>query len=641
MTRIPFQKTDIQEFKGIAKRLFRGLDLIDHQNPDRMRELVAKVFGYNDFHEVNKAAEDVIPAPAATITRFDIRLVAADGLVKIANIPFVEAWLRAGRARLYGLSIDQFTVEALRSARLKARGVAESSHLAQDIGVSTPKWHDEQLRFFRNGAPSFELCVKHKVAAFHWGTFTVLYDAILSSRFKEAIINPNGLFDAGSDDAIDTYLRETLIPQCWIPLSQLIQDGLTVPDHEAVWLYVESGVCIGRGIRHKAHGSFLPRLFLTDIEVAEGLAMTLTGTYVQGGSSQGHNSLSVPKGNDLVYQLKPGARSPGAVTDPLNQPAANPHELDLVPNLFAGSQEILRGGGRGNLTIWGLDGKAIRVSHADRQSLQNTYYEVEPWLAESDLSDLFPDYVAPPAIDHRERFAWSKDLENKVFLPPVSIELQARAESIINRKNDKAVAQLTAAATSGELLTRVEAATPSVVLEQLAGDLIYELFDGSDQTEQVKDVSQKMVSWFPELAGFHPDVLYAVVAVHAQGAFGDHFPATLRLVDILCAVVLLQAGFQGGGRFRFLRMVPSQIALGQWYNGVILLTSIHEVAVQYEGYVAALKNQRARINRISSSIELESRRRKEAFDHKYLYVSDEMPRAKPANLMQLINTMGD
>lgn len=63
--------------------------------------------------------------------------------------------------------------------------------------------------------------------------------------------------------------------------------------------------------------------------------------------------------------------------------------------------------------------------------------------------------------------------------------------------------------------------------------------------------------------------------------------------------------------------------------------------MQYEGYVAALKNQQARINRISSSIELESSRRKEAFDHKYLYVSDEMPRAKPVNLMQLINTMGD
>lgn len=640
MTRIPFQKTDIHEFKGIAKRLFRGLDLIDHKNPDRMRELVSKVFGYNDFHEVNKAAEDVILAPAAPITRFDIRLVAADGLVKVAKISFVEAWLRAGRARLYGLSIDQFTVEALRSARLKARGVAESAHLVQDISVS-PKWHDEQVRFFRNGAPSFELCVKHKVAAFHWGTFTGLYDAILSSRFKEAIINPDGLFDAGSDDAIDTYLRETLIPQCWISLSQLIQDGLTVPDHEAVWLYVESGVCIGRGIRHKAHGSFLPRLFLTDIEVAEGLAMTLTGTYVQGGSSQGHNSLSVPKGNDLVYQLRPGVRSPGAVTDPLKQPSAKPLELDLVPNLFAGSQEILRGGGRGNLTIWGLDGKAIRVSHADRQTLQNTYYEVEPWLAESDLSDLFPDYVAPPAVDHRERFAWAKDLENKVFLPPVSIELQVRAESIISRKNEKAVAQLTEAAASGELLAKVAAATPGVSLEQLAGDLIYELFNGSDQTEQVKDVSQKLVGWFPELSGFHPDVLYAAVAVHAQGAFGDHFPATLRLVDILCAVVLLQAGFQAGGRFCFLRMVSSQIALGQWYNGVILLTSIHEVAVQYEGYVVALKEQQERINRISSAIELDSRRRKEASDHQYLYVSDEMPRAKPASLMQLINAMGD
>lgn len=641
MTRIPFQKSDLPEFKDLAKRMFRGLDLLDHNNPDRMRELVAKVFGYNDLHEVYKCVINVMSPPVGPLTRFDIRLVAADGIMKVANIPFVEAWMRAGRARLYGLSIDQFTVEALRSARLKAHGVAESLHPAQGTSVTRPKWHAEQLRFFRNGAPSFELCVKHKVAAFHWGTFTGLYDAILSSRFKEAIINPDGSFDAGSDDAIDTFLRETLIPQCWISLSQLIQDGLTVPDHEAVWLFVESGVCIGRGIRHKAHGSFLPRLFLTDLEVAEGLAMTLTGAYFQAGSSLGHHSLSVPKGDYLVYQLKPGVRSPGAVTDPLKQPAAKPHELSLVPNLFAGSQEIMRGGGRGNITIWGLDGKAIRVSHADRQALQNTYFEVEPWLAEYDLSDLFPDYVAPPKVDHRERFAWSKDLVNKVFLPPASIELQVRADSIIDRKNEKAVALLTEAAASGELLAKVEAATPSVVLEQLAGELIYEIFDGSDQTEQVKDVSQSMVSWFPELAGFHPNVLYAVVAVHAQGAFVDHFPATLRLVDILCAVVLLQAGFQGGGSFRFLRMVPSQIALEQWYNGVILLTSIQEVAVQYEGYVVALKDQQARINRISSSIELESRRRKEAFDHKYLYVSDEMPRAKPVNLMQLINTMGD
>ncbi|MFK3607720.1 hypothetical protein A7D21_27330 [Pseudomonas sp. AP19] len=640
MTRIPFQKSDIQEFKGLAKRMFRGLDLLDHKNPDRMREMVAKVFGYNDLHEVYKCFGTLMPPPAAPITRFDIQLVAADGLRKVANISFVDAWLRAGRARLYGLSIDQFTVEALRAVRLKARGVSEDLGQVKDISQSSPKWHDEQLRFFRNGAPSFELCVKHKEAAFHWTTFTGLYDAILSSRFKEEIINPDGLFDAGSDDAVDTFLRDTLIPQCWIPLSQLIQDGFEVPGHEAVWLYVESGLCIGRGIRHKAHGGFLPRLFLTDIEVAEGLAMILTGTYIQAGSSLGNSFFGVPKGDCLVYQLKPGVRSPGAVTDPSNQPAAKPYELDLVPSLFAGSQSIRHGGGRGTTTNWGLDGKAIRVSHADRQALKNTYFEVEPWLTESDFADLFPDYVATPAVNHREMFAWSKDLENKVFLPPVSLELQARAESIIKRKSQNAVAQLAAAAASGELFARVEATIPAMLLEQLASDLIYEIF-GSDQTEQVKSVSQKMVGWFPELAGFHSSVLYAVVVVHGQGVFGDHFPATLRLVDILSALLLLQAGYQGGGRFRFFRTVPSQIALGQWYNGVTSLASIHEVALQYEGYVTALKDQQARINWIASSIELDSRRRAEAIDHKYLYVSDEMPRAKPLSPMQLVNAVGD
>lgn len=87
--------------------------------------------------------------------------------------------------------------------------------------------------------------------------------------------------------------------------------------------------------------------------------------------------------------------------------------------------------------------------------------------------------------------------------------------------------------------------------------------------------------------------------------------------------------------------MPSQIALGQWYSGAASLTSIHEVAVQYEGYVASLKDQQARISRITSSIELDGLRRAEAHDHKYLYVSDEMPRAKPVSLMQLVNAMGD
>lgn len=72
-----------------------------------------------------------------------------------------------------------------------------------------------------------------------------------------------------------------------------------------------------------------------------------------------------------------------------------------------------------------------------------------------------------------------------------------------------------------------------MLLEQLASDLIYELFDGSYQADQVKGVSQKLVSWFPELVGFHPDVLYAVVAVHAQGVFGDHFPQPSDL-SIFC-----------------------------------------------------------------------------------------------------------
>ena len=641
MNRIPFQKSDIKEFKGIAKRLFRGLDFVDQKNPDRMREMVAKVFGYNDLHEVNECVGNKVSPPAGPITRFDIQLVAADGLMKLTNISFVEAWLRAGRARLFELSIDQFTVEALRDERLKARGIVVNPTLAPDIRVPSHNWHDEQARFFRNGAPSFELCVRRQGVAFHWGTFTSVYDAIMSSRFKEQIINPDGLFTAGSDDAVDTYLRESLIPQCWIPLPQLIQDGLAIPTHEAVWLYVESGVCIGRAIRHRAHGGYLPRLFMTDREVAEGHALILQGGIVQGGSSRADSFFGIPKGDELVYRLKPGVRIPGAVTDPSAQPDSKPHDLEVVPNLFAGSIVISHGGGRGRTTAWGLDGKAIRQNDLNRQRVTNFYFEAEPWLSESDMPALFPDHIPPPPVNHRDTFAFSKDIPNKVFLPPVTLEFQARAERIIERQRQEALAQLKAAVDSGVFLTLLKEATSPVLLEQIAGDLIYELYAGADMSELINRVSSETLTWFPDLAGFNPAVLCAAVAVHAQGTLAEQYPATMRYMDVLSAIVLLHAGSREGGNFRFFSSVPSEIAVMQWYTGLVEFNGIHGVADQYERYLSALNVQQARINQISLSLDHERNRRAEAFDHQYAYVGDEMPRVKPRNLMQLVNDLGD
>lgn len=104
-----------------------------------------------------------------------------------------------------------------------------------------------------------------------------------------------------------------MIPQSWLPLSQHIQNGLAVPDHEVVWLFVDSGLCIGRALRHKAHGGVIPRLLLTEEEVAEGLAFVAQGSYLQRGSSQFPNGFVPPRGDDAVYTLKPGVRKPGAV----------------------------------------------------------------------------------------------------------------------------------------------------------------------------------------------------------------------------------------------------------------------------------------------------------------------------------------
>jgi len=111
----------------------------------------------------------------------------------------------------------------------------------------------------------------------------------------------------------------------------------------------------------------------------------------------------------------------------------------------------------------------------------------------------------------------------------------------------------------------------------------------------------------------------------------------LRLV----AIVLLQAGSQERGHFRFFRALPSEIAVTQWYVGLVKLNGIHGVADQYEHYLGALNVQQGRISQISLSLNHERNRRAEAFDHQYAYVGDEMPRVKPRSFMQLVNALGD
>jgi len=637
LTRLVFLQSDVREFAWIVKRLCRGLDFAKNLNADQLRELFAKLSFYNDFHDL-RACLGRGPVPAVgSITRADIQLLFAYKLHLRADIPLVDAWLRAGRARLRGLSFDQYTVERQQEDRLKAQIEIADQQGEVETGLPGVNWHEEQGRFFRLGAPAYDLCVRRDGRAFNWACFTAIYDAIRGSRLERSIVDPGEIYPAGSEEAIDNFLSKTLIPQSWVPLSQHIQNGLAVSDHEVVWLFVQSGLCIGRALRHISQQGVIHRLFLTEEEVAEGLSFVVRGAYLQGGSSQLPNMFQPPKGDNAVYTLKPGVRPPGAVFDPRKEVVVKPEDLELVPNLYAGSLAMVQPYLGTQQVIWALDGKALRV-RADG-SYSNCYLETTPWLAEPDMPSLFPDFRPGPVVDDRETFAFARDVPNKVLLPPKALDFQDRATSVLASKERSAHELLHKLAENGELLMICRSELLPYRHMALANILIVEMLTAvsSEHIHRIESVSDQILKRYPALGVFPRLALTGAICVHCKGmTFDDDYLATLTLSDVLIGLVMLGAGFQGAGPFRFFKPGPAKIAVAQWWAQEIELDGIGDAAAALQGYADALAAQQARMERVKQALDHDADRRREASNHGYAYVGMELPRAKPRSLMHTL-----
>lgn len=60
MSRVPYVISDIKKLSNIGHHLFRGLKDFDPENADKTRELVARVSGYTDMHELRVCAAESI-----------------------------------------------------------------------------------------------------------------------------------------------------------------------------------------------------------------------------------------------------------------------------------------------------------------------------------------------------------------------------------------------------------------------------------------------------------------------------------------------------------------------------------------------------------------------------------------------------
>lgn len=652
MNRIPFTVSDIKKLSNIGMRLFRGLTGFNPENADKTREHMARVTGWNDFHELKKGARDTLPFPEGSITRADIRLVVASGLGRHWGVPLLEGYLRASRSRLPSLSVDQLTIDR----RREESTLGQTGAPIVDEGKQTSQHarDGDQPRLLAQGAPSFDLAVWKDGTAFDWNLFQELYEAIRSSRAGKVIVDPRGEYAPGSPEAADTFLSEVLIPQSRIRLAQLIRAGLKVPNHEPILLFSEEGECMGKGIRHTAHGGLLMRLFLTEDEVCEGLSSVLQGYPLPGGSSLISQFFVLSGAASPVFTLKPGVAEPKAEGKPFNTVRVPIEQLELLPGVKAGflpgqmpmrdlsstSPNLIRPT-RMTPGAWYLGGKHIRVSVDQWPKPTSSYLESVEWCSEANFPVLFPDYrptIQPPA---RLDIPDQRELRNHVFLPEAAVDLQARAMSILERKVEIAHSWLKRAADAGVFANRCRAVIKPDELEQMLVDSQLSQIGkgGADfSTERSEQVYSTLVARFPELARYGAVTLNAALSIHADGLnVADLSLSNIEVVYVLKGVVMLQALCSAGATIEAFHSSAIDVAMWEWVDHKISIDQVYQVATTIRGYAQRLNEQHARIQAIKSAVEEDASRRKEAYDHGYAYVGNPLRLNPPLDLPRTLH----
>lgn len=639
MTRPPIQPEDIKKLRDIGKPLFRGLEGFDTDNSDKRQDDAAKAFHFNGLHEAQKCAGQGPHLIPGSISRADLQLSVALGLSKLTHTSIVDAFLRARSAGLERLSSDLATIERIREDRAvesaRLNGVQLSASEMHRLRHPVPVGHENFSRFVECGAPPFEITVRKDGMAFSWKTLVALHDAIQASDHKLDIIDP-GRRAANEEEAMLSFLRQS-IPQLWVPIPQLIQGKLfEVPDHEVVYLFDEEGYHIGRAIRHTKHGSFMPRLLLTEQQVHMALSFVLRGSYLQGGSTLTHY-LSPPRTYHLpVYTLKPEAKRPKAIHDEFEDVRVSVADLERVPGIRGSSWTLSQPGRGRQKSIWMIGGRSVYKSIKDFPSgLMPNYYESEPWLRESDLPGLFPHRQATGVVEPEtlENEIPSMRFEQRNFLPSEAVDLQQRAQGLLDRASLKAQSRIQEAVSSGELL---QALQPDMLeravtlTDQMLAERVLSLGTTAPADEVVSGNQAALVHQFPQLGMFGPYTLWSALGLlNAETGTTTLTQSNLTLDNVLLALASIQCAAVSGRDIELVESMARTIAIAEWLDGVIRPDQVSPVALEYQRYRVLLEAQSERITSIERSVDEDHKRRSLAALHGFLYVGSEVPRVAP------------
>lgn len=635
MKRIPFTSPDLKKLKKLGQRVLAivpGLDLSNHND---VYQRVAKLSHYQDLHDLQQeAAKDKLPK-LGRLTRADIQLAFAVGLSKLAGVSLMRAYRHAGKSKLQVLSVDTLTVECRYERELEAADAGEMSRHAAGWSQA------ERLRaaelvgpLKRAGAPGFHLVVKQNGEAFQWKPLADLYDAIKSSEDFPLAALAAQYQGESEEETLEAYLRESLIPESWVPIRELIAGGLPVPNHKVIALYSPEGDYIGRAIQHEVHGGVIPRLLYTDDEVYEALADVLMGKGVNRGASQSQMFGPIP-GDSPIYTLKPGVPFNHTVLSFEEQLKASPDRLQLVPGVKGGSMNrVLPLPAR---LIWEINGDEA-YDHDLRSPVHGygfTYIITSPWLSEREFPLLFT-HIQPEAPK-----SFMGRYERADLLPIEAKDFQARAKGLLTREVSAARDRLRQAWRSRELLDAVLVISDLKAMESKAETEFYARFDVIDpemewyererlgriaaardpeHRQRLEELTARLIERFPLLKVFGKYSLYYSL-IPMPGLLEGMDAWDLEGHEVMIWLAFLAVSTKASGMIEYSGDDAATLAVARWLDGEYLPAEVPVRADEFDQYLMALGHQSTRMRKVAEALAEEKDRRDHASQLRYAYVS--------------------
>lgn len=627
MTRIILAVADVKRKRplDIARTILRHLDQSESVDHESVNQKAPLIFGYPNSHAMHsEAGKTPLPAPGM-LSRMDIQLGLTKNLKETVDVPFLSAFRAVGKAKLRTLDIDRRTVEGCAEASnltsqensVGTRGLAKHQHLGEGAEPNT-----RVGKLIAAIAPGYRHIVRKNGSAFDWSFLMNVCEAIDKTANTILLNDPVVAECRTTEEAIDVYLQKVVIPEAWVPIEDLVADGLEVPHHEVIALYTKDGRYIGRVIHHAGLNAVIPKLFYTDDELAKGKVNFFLGRHQQnlslGRISHGVSYFATSfeiNCDEPVYVSWSATASGLSVKTISDIPTVDVSTLQVLPALKCGFH--------GNL--WAIDGQLKFLCKGDRSMYQASYASTDTWASASNFPLLFPLEQDVPDAPGPSKF--SERFKEGLLLPPETGEFQQRLFQKLKRDIADARQILEDPAELPALLRMIFDRVSVEQIERTAEKLEATYYAGAEgasdgdkgQRFEARRHSQQdrprliatSLEHYPFLGQFGPATHWVVIC-ETLNALSDSGDSDLPVqVAILVELVVLASASAAGKPPERFRFEPTIMAVGRWAEGRASIEEIRDLASLFSRYQEMAIHMEAKVGsmRVAVSEAIDCRER--------------------------------